>query len=184
MLSCCGHFNQLHVAFLFSRWSVSFPKGSLSPTGKATPEPPVPDISPVAQQTHRQDAASPACSVAEEARNPSPDRQASAASQINEIYSGCLDTADDPEEEHPGTGSSLEGATPNQTDELVQKKSWKRWRERRAVFAMKTRALMLTRSSPVRTRSGRRVRFVSSQPEPARGAQGAANNRSGPRSTS
>ncbi|XP_055255561.1 inactive serine/threonine-protein kinase TEX14 [Moschus berezovskii] len=94
------------------------PRGHSSPTKKATSEPSVPDVSPVAQQTHHQDAASPACSVAEEARSPSPDQTSLCSFEINEIYSGCLDTADDQEEERPGTGSSLEEATPNQTDEL------------------------------------------------------------------
>ncbi|XP_043338902.1 inactive serine/threonine-protein kinase TEX14 isoform X3 [Cervus canadensis] len=94
------------------------PRGHSSPTERATPEPPVPDVNPVAQQTDRQDAASPACSVAEEARSPSPDQTSLCSFEINEIYSGCLDTADNQEEEHPGTGLSLEGATPNQTDEL------------------------------------------------------------------
>uniref|UniRef100_A0A8C6DXR0 Inactive serine/threonine-protein kinase TEX14 n=1 Tax=Moschus moschiferus TaxID=68415 RepID=A0A8C6DXR0_MOSMO len=94
------------------------PRGHFSPTKKATSEPSVPDVSPVAQQTHHQDAASPACSVAEEARSPSPDQTSLCSFEINEIYSGCLDTADDQEEERPGTGSSLEEATPNQTDEL------------------------------------------------------------------
>ncbi|XP_070334645.1 inactive serine/threonine-protein kinase TEX14 isoform X3 [Odocoileus virginianus] len=94
------------------------PRGHSSPTERATPEPPVPEVNPVAQQTDRQDAASPACSVEEEARSPSPDHSSLCSFEINEIYSGCLDTADNQEEEHPGTGLSLEGATPNQTDEL------------------------------------------------------------------
>ncbi|KAB0367560.1 hypothetical protein FD755_020884 [Muntiacus reevesi] len=94
------------------------PRGHSSPTKRATPEPPVPDINPVAQQTDYQDAASPACSVVEEARSPSPDQTSLCSFEINEIYSGCLDTADNQEEEHPGTGLSLEGASPNQTDEL------------------------------------------------------------------
>ncbi|XP_054939580.1 inactive serine/threonine-protein kinase TEX14 isoform X5 [Physeter macrocephalus] len=94
------------------------PRGHSAPTEKATPEPPVPDPSLEAQETQNQDAASPACSVGEEARSPSPGQASLCSFEINEIYSGCLDMGDDKEEEPPGTGSSLEGARQNQVDEL------------------------------------------------------------------
>ncbi|KAG5203811.1 hypothetical protein JEQ12_003394, partial [Ovis aries] len=157
------------------------PRGHSSPTGKATPEPPVPDISPVAQQTHRQDAASPACSVAEEARNPSPDRTSLCSFEINEIYSGCLDTADDPEEEHPGTGSSLEGATPNQTDELKSMEEELEKMEREACCFCDEDESSSDADTELSCEDWEWQKGAlrsPSQPEPARGAQGAANNRS------
>eukprot|EP00069_Balaena_mysticetus_P000455 bmy_03544T0 len=94
------------------------PRGHSAPTEKATPEPLVPDPSLEAQETQNQGAASPACSVGEEARSPSPGQASLCSFEINEIYSGCLDMGDDKEEEPPGTGSSLEGARQNQVDEL------------------------------------------------------------------
>ncbi|XP_061032366.1 inactive serine/threonine-protein kinase TEX14 isoform X5 [Eubalaena glacialis] len=94
------------------------PRGHSAPTEKATPEPLVPDPSLEAQETQNQGAASPACSVGEEARSPSPGQASLCSFEINEIYSGCLDMGDDKEEEAPGTGSSLEGARQNQVDEL------------------------------------------------------------------
>ena len=157
------------------------PRGHSSPTGKATPEPPVPDISPVAQQTHRQDAASPACSVAEEARNPSPDRTSLCSFEINEIYSGCLDTADDPEEEHPGTGSSLEGATPNQTDELKSMEEELEKMEREVCCSCDEDESSSDADTELSCEDWEWQKDAlrsPSQPEPARGAQGAANNRS------
>ncbi|KAB1265398.1 Inactive serine/threonine-protein kinase TEX14 [Camelus dromedarius] len=80
------------------------PRGPSSPTEKATLEPPVPDPSPEAQEPQNQDAASPACSVAEEARSSSPGLASLCSFEINEIYSGCLDL---------GAGLSS-----NQVDEL------------------------------------------------------------------
>uniref|UniRef100_A0A452G6I3 Inactive serine/threonine-protein kinase TEX14 n=1 Tax=Capra hircus TaxID=9925 RepID=A0A452G6I3_CAPHI len=157
------------------------PRGHSSPTGKATPEPPVPDISPVAQQTHRQDAASPACSVAEEARNPSPDQTSLCSFEINEIYSGCLDTADDPEEEHPGTGSSLEGATPNQTDELKSMEEELEKMEREACCFCDEDESSSDADTELSCEDWEWQNDAlrsPSQPEPARGAQGAVNNRS------
>ncbi|KAI4532974.1 hypothetical protein MG293_015993 [Ovis ammon polii] len=157
------------------------PRGHSSPTGKATPEPPVPDISPVAQQTHRQDAASPACSVAEEARNPSPDQTSLCSFEINEIYSGCLDTADDPEEEHPGTGSSLEGATPNQTDELKSMEEELEKMEREACCFCDEDESSSDADTELSCEDWEWQKGAlrsPSQPEPARGAQGAVNNRS------
>ncbi|XP_057571783.1 inactive serine/threonine-protein kinase TEX14 isoform X1 [Hippopotamus amphibius kiboko] len=94
------------------------PRGHSSPTEKATPAPLVPDPSPEAQETQNQNAASPACSVAEEARSPSPGQESLCSFEINEIYSSCLDIGDDKEEEPPGAGSSLERARQNQIDEL------------------------------------------------------------------
>ncbi|XP_069458723.1 inactive serine/threonine-protein kinase TEX14 isoform X3 [Ovis canadensis] len=157
------------------------PRGHSSPTGKATPEPPVPDISPVAQQTHRQDAASPACSVAEEARNPSPDQTSLCSFEINEIYSGCLDTADDPEEEHPGTGSSLEGATPNQTDELKSMEEELEKMEREACCFCDEDESSSDADTELSCEDWEWQKGAlrsPSQPEPARGALGAVNNRS------
>ncbi|XP_068834505.1 inactive serine/threonine-protein kinase TEX14 isoform X3 [Capricornis sumatraensis] len=157
------------------------PRGHSSPTGKATPEPLVPDISPVAQQTHHQDATSPACSVAEEARNPSPDQTSLCSFEINEIYSGCLDTADDPEEEHPGTGSSLEGATPNQTDELKSMEEELEKMEREACCFCDEDESSSDADTELSCEDWEWQNGAlrsPSQPEPARGAQGAANNRS------
>nr|XP_058903662.1 inactive serine/threonine-protein kinase TEX14 isoform X4 [Kogia breviceps] len=94
------------------------PRGHSAPNEKTPPEPPVPDPSLEAQETQNQDAASPACSVGEEARSPSPGQASLCSFEINEIYSDCLDMVDDKEEEPPGTGSSLEGPRQNQADEL------------------------------------------------------------------
>nr|XP_054366880.1 inactive serine/threonine-protein kinase TEX14 [Mirounga angustirostris] len=94
------------------------PRGPSSPTEKATPDPQVLDPSMMAKETQNQDAASPAGSVAEEARSPSPGQASLCSFEINEIYSGCLDRGDDKEKEPPGAGSSFEGAGPSQADEL------------------------------------------------------------------
>lgn len=94
------------------------PRGPPSPTEKATPDPQVLDSSMMAKETRNQDAASPAGSVAEEARSPSPGQASLSSFEINEIYSGCLDRGADKEEEPPGAGSSFEGAGPSQADEL------------------------------------------------------------------
>ncbi|XP_045629471.1 inactive serine/threonine-protein kinase TEX14 [Ursus americanus] len=93
------------------------PRGPPSPTEKATPDPRVLDSSMMAKETPNQHAASPAGSVAEEARSPSPGQASLSSFEINEIYSGCLDRGAD-EEEPPGAGSSFEGAGPSQADEL------------------------------------------------------------------
>ncbi|XP_061246122.1 inactive serine/threonine-protein kinase TEX14 isoform X5 [Bos javanicus] len=157
------------------------PRGHSSPTGKATPEPPVPDVSPVAQQTHRQDAASPACSVAEEARNPSPDQTSLCSFEINEIYSGCLDTADDPEEECPGTGSSLEGAIPNQTDELKSMEEELEKMEKEVCCSCDEDESSSDADTELSCEDWEWQNDAlrsPSRPEPARGAKGAANNRS------
>ncbi|XP_047613933.1 inactive serine/threonine-protein kinase TEX14 isoform X1 [Phacochoerus africanus] len=94
------------------------PRSHSSPTKKATPEPQVPDPGPVALGTQNQDAASPACPAMEESRSPSPDQMSLCSFEINEIYSGCLDTDEDKEEEPPGASSSPEGSRPKQIDEL------------------------------------------------------------------
>ncbi|XP_030877775.1 inactive serine/threonine-protein kinase TEX14 [Leptonychotes weddellii] len=94
-------------------------RGPSSPTEKATPDPQVLDPSMMAKETQNQDAASPAGSVAEEARSPSPGQASLCSFEINEIYSGCLDRGDDKEKEPPGAGSSFEGAGPSQADELT-----------------------------------------------------------------
>uniref|UniRef100_A0A8C3X3P5 Inactive serine/threonine-protein kinase TEX14 n=1 Tax=Catagonus wagneri TaxID=51154 RepID=A0A8C3X3P5_9CETA len=94
------------------------PRSHSSPTKKATPEPQVPDPSPAAPETQNQDAASPACSVMEESRSPSPDQMSLCSFEINEIYSRCLDTDDDKEEEPLGASSSPERTRPEQIDEL------------------------------------------------------------------
>ncbi|XP_077920796.1 inactive serine/threonine-protein kinase TEX14 isoform X7 [Halichoerus grypus] len=94
------------------------PRGPSSPTEKATPDPQVLDPSMMAKETQNQDAASPAGSVAEEARSPIPGQASLCSFEINEIYSGCLDRGDDKEKEPPGAGSSFEGAGPSQADEL------------------------------------------------------------------
>lgn len=54
----------------------------------------------------------------EESRSPSPDQMSLCSFEINEIYSGCLDTDEDKEEEPPGASSSPEGSRPKQIDEL------------------------------------------------------------------
>lgn len=72
----------------------------------------------MAKETQNQDTASPACSVVEEARSPSPGQTSLCSFEINEIYSGCLDRGNDKEEEPPGDGSSFEDAGPSQADEL------------------------------------------------------------------
>lgn len=72
----------------------------------------------MAKETQSQGTASPACSVAEEARSPSPGQVSLCSFEINEIYSGCLGIGDDKEEVSPRAGLSLEGATPDQVDEL------------------------------------------------------------------
>ncbi|XP_074175764.1 inactive serine/threonine-protein kinase TEX14 isoform X2 [Rhinolophus sinicus] len=94
------------------------PGGHSSPTKKATPAPQAPDPSVMPKETQDQDAASPAFSVAEESRSSSPSHGSLCGFEINEIYSGCLDVSDDKEKESPGAGPSLEGARPNQVDEL------------------------------------------------------------------
>uniref|UniRef100_A0A8D1WD90 Inactive serine/threonine-protein kinase TEX14 n=1 Tax=Sus scrofa TaxID=9823 RepID=A0A8D1WD90_PIG len=94
------------------------PRSHSSPTKKATPEPQVSDPGPVALGTQNQDAASPACPAMEESRSPSPDQMSLCSFEINEIYSGCLDTDEDKEEEPPGASSSPEGSRPKQIDEL------------------------------------------------------------------
>ncbi|XP_058416546.1 inactive serine/threonine-protein kinase TEX14 isoform X5 [Diceros bicornis minor] len=94
------------------------PRGHSSPAEKAALDPHVPDPSLMATETQNQDTASPACSVVEEARSPSPGQASLYSFEINEIYSSCLDMGDDKEEEPPGAGSSFEGARPNQVDEL------------------------------------------------------------------
>ncbi|XP_014646368.1 PREDICTED: inactive serine/threonine-protein kinase TEX14 isoform X1 [Ceratotherium simum simum] len=94
------------------------PRGHSSPAKKVALDPHVPDPSLMATETQNQDTASPACSVVEEARSPSPGQASLCSFEINEIYSSCLDMGDDKEEEPPGAGSSFEGARPNQVDEL------------------------------------------------------------------
>ncbi|XP_070418393.1 inactive serine/threonine-protein kinase TEX14 isoform X8 [Equus przewalskii] len=94
------------------------PRGRSSPTEKAAPDPQVPDSSLMAKETQNQETASPACSVVEEARSPSPGQASLCSFEINEIYSSCLDMGDEKEEESAGAGSSFEGARPNQVDEL------------------------------------------------------------------
>ncbi|XP_038533041.1 inactive serine/threonine-protein kinase TEX14 isoform X7 [Canis lupus familiaris] len=94
------------------------PRGPSSPTGKAAPDPRVLGPSMMAKETQNQDTASPACSVVEEARSPSPGQTSLCSFEINEIYSGCLDRGNDKEEEPPGDGSSFEDAGPSQADEL------------------------------------------------------------------
>ncbi|XP_039741684.1 inactive serine/threonine-protein kinase TEX14 isoform X1 [Pteropus medius] len=93
------------------------PRSQSSPVGKATPDPQAPDPNLMAEETQNQDAASPACSMAEEARSPSPGQASLCSFEINEIFSGCLDVGDD-KEESPGAGSSVEGTRPNQGNEL------------------------------------------------------------------
>lgn len=88
------------------------------PSEKATPDSQAPDPSLMAKETQNQDAASPACFVAEEARSPSPGQASLCSFEINEIYSSCLDGEGDKEEQPPGAGLPLEGASPNQADEL------------------------------------------------------------------
>ncbi|XP_070339004.1 inactive serine/threonine-protein kinase TEX14 isoform X6 [Equus asinus] len=94
------------------------PRGRSSPTEKAAPDPQVPDSSLMAKEMQNQETASPACSVVEEARSPSPGQASLCSFEINEIYSSCLDMGDEKEEESAGAGSSFEGARPNQVDEL------------------------------------------------------------------
>ncbi|KAM5215995.1 inactive serine/threonine-protein kinase TEX14 isoform 1-T1 [Hipposideros larvatus] len=95
------------------------PRGHSSPTEKATPDPEVPDPSLMVEETQEdQDAAAPAFPGAEEAMSPSPGQVSLGIFKVNKIYSGCLDVGDDKQKESPGAGSSLEGARPNQVDEL------------------------------------------------------------------
>uniref|UniRef100_A0A8C9CUS2 Inactive serine/threonine-protein kinase TEX14 n=1 Tax=Phocoena sinus TaxID=42100 RepID=A0A8C9CUS2_PHOSS len=150
-------------------------------TEKATPEPLVPDPSLEAQETQNQDAASPACSVGEEARSPSPGQASLCSFEINEIYSGCLDMGDDKEEEPPGTGSSLEGARQNQVDEL---KSMEEELEK-----MEREACCFSHEDSSSSEADTELSFEDwgwhsgslsspSLPEPARGAKGNVSNRS------
>ncbi|XP_012581515.1 PREDICTED: inactive serine/threonine-protein kinase TEX14 [Condylura cristata] len=88
------------------------PRSYSSPTEKATPDP-HPRLT--AKETQNQDTAFCACSVAEEARSPSPGQESLCSFEINEIFSGCLDVGDD--KESPGTGAALEVSS-NQIDEL------------------------------------------------------------------
>ncbi|XP_036125180.1 inactive serine/threonine-protein kinase TEX14 isoform X11 [Molossus molossus] len=88
------------------------------PSEKATPDSQAPDPSLTAKETQNQDAASPDCFDAEEARSPSPGQASLCSFEINEIYSSCLDVEGDKEEKPPGAGLLLEGASPNQVDEL------------------------------------------------------------------
>ncbi|XP_054441458.1 inactive serine/threonine-protein kinase TEX14 [Pteronotus mesoamericanus] len=94
------------------------PRGPCSPSEKATPDPLVSDPSAMARGTQNQDAPSPACFVAEKARSPSPGQPSLCSFEINEIYSGCLDMEGDKEKEPPAVGASLDGASPDQGDEL------------------------------------------------------------------
>ena len=157
------------------------PRGHSAPTEKATPEPLVPDPSLEAQETQNQGAASPACSVGEEARSPSPGQASLCSYEINEIYSGCLDMGDDKEEEPPGTGSSLEGARQNQVDEL---KSMEEELEK-----MEREACCFCHEDSGSSEADTELSFEDwdwqdgslsspSLPEPARGAKGDVSNRS------
>lgn len=118
LAAACDRFNHLHVAALSTGSHLHSPGGHSSSTKKATPDPQAPDPSVMPKETQDQDAASPAFSVAEESRSSSPGHGSLCGFEINEIYSGCLDVSDDKEKESPGAGPSLEGARPNQVDEL------------------------------------------------------------------
>nr|XP_031541037.1 inactive serine/threonine-protein kinase TEX14 isoform X3 [Vicugna pacos] len=142
------------------------PRGPSSPTEKATPEPPVPDPSPEAQEPQNQDAASPACSVAEEARSSSPGLASLCSFEINEIYSGCLDL---------GAGLSS-----NQVDEL---KSMEEELEK-----MEREACCFRDEDESSSEAGTELSFedwdwqnsslsLLGLPEPARGARGTVSRR-------
>ncbi|XP_007449153.1 PREDICTED: inactive serine/threonine-protein kinase TEX14 [Lipotes vexillifer] len=157
------------------------PRGHSIPTKKATPEPLVPDPSLEAQETQNQDTASPACSVGDEARSPSPGQASLCSFEINEIYSGCLDMGEDKEEEPPGTGSSLEGARQSRVDEL---KSTEEELER-----MERGACCFRHEDSSSSEADTQLSFEDwgwqsgslsspSLPEPARGAKGNASSRS------
>ncbi|MBV99511.1 Inactive serine/threonine-protein kinase TEX14, partial [Eschrichtius robustus] len=133
------------------------------------------------KETQNQGAASPACSVGEEARSPSPGQASLCSFEINEIYSGCLDMGDDKEEEPPGTGSSLEGARQNQVDEL---KSMEEELEK-----MEREACCFCHEDSGSSEADTELSFEDwdrqdgslsspSLPEPARGAKGDVSNRS------
>ncbi|KAG8518265.1 Inactive serine/threonine-protein kinase TEX14 [Galemys pyrenaicus] len=93
------------------------PRSHSSPPEKATRDPQAPDPSLIAKETQNQGTAFFACSVAEEARSPSPGQESLCSFEINEIYSGCLDMTDGDDKECPKTGSALE-ISANQIDEL------------------------------------------------------------------
>ncbi|XP_021104393.1 inactive serine/threonine-protein kinase TEX14 [Heterocephalus glaber] len=94
------------------------PRGHSSPTAKAALAPQAPDPHLKAQVSQNPDAPPPSAPFVAETKSPSAGQDGLHSFEINEIYSGCLNVGDDPEEECPGGTSAREGGKPNQADEL------------------------------------------------------------------